>query len=347
MVKQVRVGSTRSRSAKHAPLPARRRGAKEQEKVSPGSVRKTGAAPNVAAHRPTPRGAAKKSGVRKAPTGILGFDEITGGGLPRGRATLLVGGPGSGKTIFAMQFLVTGAREAGEPGILVAFEESPDRLVTNFDGFGWDLAGLRKSALSFVDAHPSPGLVQTGDFDLEGMLAVLGAKIRQTGARRIVFDAMDIMLALLPDDAARRREIYRLHDWLLQHEVTALITARALGDESSATGKDSFGFMQFMLADIYTAGGEVLMGTLRWEKESAEQMANEVAVVAGELKRVSLDAEEAVLEVRAKSLQTELVAKKVEKTLLSRTTESRERALTRGRIRMGELRGADATQERK
>jgi circadian clock protein KaiC len=96
------------------------------------------------------------------------------------------------------------------------------------------------------------------------------------------------------------------------------------------------------LADIYTAGGEVLMGALRWEKESAERVANEVAEVAGKLKLVTLDAEEAVLEVRAKSLQTELVAKQVEKTLLARTTASRQGALSRGRIRMQELRGGDA-----
>jgi circadian clock protein KaiC len=96
------------------------------------------------------------------------------------------------------------------------------------------------------------------------------------------------------------------------------------------------------LADIYTAGGEVLMGTLRWQKESAERVANEVAEVEGKLKRVSLDAEEAVLEVRAKSLKTELIAKKVEKALLVRTTESRKRELSGGRSRMRELRGADA-----
>jgi len=96
------------------------------------------------------------------------------------------------------------------------------------------------------------------------------------------------------------------------------------------------------LADIYTAGGEVLTGTLRWEKESAGRVANEVAEIAGKLQRVTLDAEEAVLEVRAKSLQTELVAKQVEKALLTRTTESQERELTRGRARVRELRGADA-----
>ncbi|MBK9657725.1 MAG: hypothetical protein IPO66_20825 [Rhodanobacteraceae bacterium] len=95
------------------------------------------------------------------------------------------------------------------------------------------------------------------------------------------------------------------------------------------------------MADIYTAGGEVLMGTLRWEKEAAQRLADEVAEVADELKRVRLDAEEAVLEVRAKSLQTELVAKQVEKKLLARTTKSRERELLRGRNRMRELRGAD------
>jgi circadian clock protein KaiC len=95
------------------------------------------------------------------------------------------------------------------------------------------------------------------------------------------------------------------------------------------------------LADIYTAGGEVLMGTMRWEKESAERLRNEVADVEGKLKRVSLDAEEAVLEVRAKSLQTELVAKQAEKTLLARTMQSRDSELSRGRKRMRELRGGD------
>jgi circadian clock protein KaiC len=95
------------------------------------------------------------------------------------------------------------------------------------------------------------------------------------------------------------------------------------------------------LADTYTAGGEVLMGTLRWEKESAGRVANEVNEVAGKLKRVRLDAEEAELEVRLKSLQVELAAKQVEKALLTRTTKSREGELSRGRTRMGELRGAD------
>jgi circadian clock protein KaiC len=572
--------------------------------------------------RPLPRA---NSGT-KAASGIVGFDQITIGGLPRERTTLLIGGPGSGKTIFALQCLVHGARELREPGIFVAFEESPERLVSNCAGFGWDIPALQRNKLFFVDARPTPDLVQAGSFDLTGMLAVLGAKAQAMGARRIVFDAIDIMLDLLPDDASRRREIHRLHEWLLDTKLTGLITAKA-GTAGESLDKQALGYMQFMvdcavmlnhtvclgvsqrnlrvqkyrgsafnedeapfvigrdgfdvamgrtldrgdaevtiervssgverldtmlgggyyrgasvlitgfpgtakttlsgafaeaacrrgestmfvsfdsdgaevvrnltsvgiqlgryvksgllrlvsartitgsaesllvrmktlakehgarclvidpvstlskagneltahgvaerlidwgkasgitlvctslldemssqanggtplqistladtwihlnylvqagernrgmsiiksrgtahsnqvrelilsdegvtLADIYTAGGEVLMGTMRWEKESAERLANEVAEVAGKLKRVSLDAEEAVLEVRAKSLQTELLAKQVEKTLLDRTTKSRESELSRGRVRMRELRGGDATPHRR
>ena len=556
----------------------------------------------------------------KASTGIAGFDEITGGGLPRGRTTLLVGGPGSGKTIFALQFLINGAHQQ-EPGIFVAFEEGSDRIQANFESFDWEFKELVPRELFFLDAQPAPGLVQSGTFDLGGMLAALEMKVGEMGAQRIVFDALDIVLALLPDAAAQRREVYRLHDWLLARKLTGLITAKAGGDETTSVGQQPFGFMQFMvdcavilnhgvvmgvsqrnlrvqkyrgsgfdenespfvigksgfdvavartlgrdanvtnervttgierldtmlgggyyraasvlitgfpgtakttlsgafaqaactrgertlfvsfdsdgaevirnlasvgiqlgpfvdngllrmisartitgsaetylvriktlvkehqsrclvidpvstlsksgneltahgvaerlidwsksegitmvctslldemsnqaegssplqistladtwihldylvqagernrnlsiiksrgtahsnqvrelilsdagvtLADIYTAGGEVLMGTLRWEKESAERVANEVSEVERKLRHVSLDAEEAELIVRVKSLQTELIAKQVEKTLLTRTTASREQELSRGRKRMGELRGADA-----
>ena len=561
------------------------------------------------------------SDPKKARTGITGFDEVTGGGLPRGRTTLLVGGPGSGKTLFALRFLVEGARDSGEAGIFVAFEETSNRIVANASAFGWNLPELQRKRLFFLDAQPEPDLIQSGVFDLTGMLAALGEQVKEMGARRIVFDAIDIVLALMPDTSTKQREIYRLHQWLLESGLTGLITAKG-GDEGHALNPQSFGFMHFMvdcavllnhrvslgvsqrnlrvlkyrgssfdenespfvigndgfevararttgredprvsrervssgvkrldtmlgggyyrgasvlitgfpgtakttlsgafaeaacrrgeptmffsfdsdggevvrnlasvgirldrylksgllrmisartisgsaetllvrikmlarehgsrclvidpvstlakvgneltahgvaerlidwsktnsttlvctslldelsgqseggtplqistiadtwihlnylvqagernrglsiiksrgtahsnqvrelilsnsgvtLADIYTAGGEVLMGTLRWEKESAERMAKEVAEVAGKLKRVSLDAEEAVLEVRAKSLQTELVAKQVEKTLLARTTQSRKGEVSRGRTRMSELRGGDA-----
>jgi circadian clock protein KaiC len=557
----------------------------------------------------------------KAPTGITGLDEITRGGFPSGRTTLLVGGPGSGKTILALQFLAHGARHCKERGIFVGFEEASDRIVANAEGFDWDLAELRRTRkLFFLDAQPLPDLIQSGVFDLGGMLAALDSKIEEMGARRIVFDALDIVLALLPDTAAKRREVYRLHDWLLARGLTGVITAKAGGDEASTIVQESFGFMQFMvdcavilshgtmlgvsqrnlrvqkyrgtsfdenespfvisksgmevavartlgsvdtkvsserissgvarldtmlgggyyrgasvlitgfpgtakttlsgafaeaacrrgertmflsfdsdgsevirnlssvairldrfvkngrlrmisartitgsaetflariktfakehgarcvvidpvsslskvgnevtahgvaerlidwskaeditlvctslldevsgeggssldiskisdtwihlnylvqagernrglsiiksrgtahsnqvrelilsdsgvtLTDAYTAGGEVLMGTMRWEKESADRVAIEVGEVAGRLRRVNLDAEEAELEVRGKALQVELVAKQVEKALLARTTESQEGELSRGRTRMRELRGADA-----
>jgi circadian clock protein KaiC len=557
----------------------------------------------------------------KTPTGIVGFDEIAGGGLPQGRTTLLVGGPGSGKTIFALQFLVHGARSK-EPGIFVAFEETPQRIQANFESFDWRLQELPSKKLCFIDAQPSPDLVHAGTFDLGGLLAALEVQAASMGARRIVFDALDIVLSLLPDAAAQRREVYRLHDWLLARGFTALITAKAHADDTASGSEPAFSFMQFMvdcavvlnhgvvmgvsqrslrvqkfrgssfdenespfvigksgfdvaasrasmrfdanvtservtcgverldtmlgggyyrassvlitgfpgtakttlggafaeaackrgertlfvsfasdgaevirnlgsvgirlapfvksgmlrmvpartitgsaetylvriktlakehaarcliidpvsmllrsgnelsahgvaerlidwsksenitmvctslldemssqaeggsplqistladtwihlnylvqagernrgisiiksrgtahssqvrelilsdagvtLADIYAAGGEVLMGTLRWEKESAERVANEVSEVARKLKRVNLDAEEAELVVRMKSLQTELIAKQAEKTLLERTTESRAQELSRGRTRMRELRGADA-----
>ena len=92
----------------------------------------------------------------KAQTGIMGFDEITGGGLPRSRTTLLAGGPGTGKTIFALQFLVHGVREYKEPGIFVAFEETSERIIGNAEGFGWELAQLRRNKLFFLDAQPAP-----------------------------------------------------------------------------------------------------------------------------------------------------------------------------------------------
>ncbi|MGI8568122.1 MAG: ATPase domain-containing protein [Methylocella sp.] len=108
----------------------------------------------------------------KAPTGIVGLDEITGGGLPHRRTTLLSGGPGSGKTILALQFLMHGARDCEEPGIFVAFEETSKRIMANAKSFGWNIEELLdKKKLCFIDAQPTPDLVQSGSFDLGGMLA--------------------------------------------------------------------------------------------------------------------------------------------------------------------------------
>jgi circadian clock protein KaiC len=195
----------------------------------------------------------------KALTGITGLDEITGGGLPRGRTTLLVGGSGSGKTILALQFLVHGAQHCDEPGIFVAFEETPRRIIANAATFGWDLEALQRDKLFFMDAQPAPDLVQSGTFDLSGMLSALGAKAAELGAGRIIFDALDIVLALLPDAAAQRREIYRLHAWLLEHELTGIITLKADRDESGFVNQ-TFGFMQFMVDCAVILNHSVVLG---------------------------------------------------------------------------------------
>lgn len=184
----------------------------------------------------------------KASTGILGFDQLTGGGLPHGRATLVLGGPGSGKTIFGLQFLVHGATDGGEPGIFLAFEETAQRIAANAKSFGWQLDELLDAGKLFLlDAQPIPDLILSGDFDLGATLAVLEAQVQKMGARRIVFDALDIVLALLPDEMARRREIYRLHGWLLAHELTGLITAKLGTGGNHPMSQEPFGFMQYMV----------------------------------------------------------------------------------------------------
>lgn len=196
----------------------------------------------------------------KAPTGIEGFDEITQGGLPRGRTTLVEGGPGSGKTIMALQTLVNGACQHGEPGIFVAFEESSSRIMANSEKFGWDLASLQQKKLFFLDVQPAPDLFQSGSFDLGGMLSGLEAKAREIKAKRIVFDAMDVLLALLNDPIAERREVYRLHEWLLTHGFTAVITAKLDNDDRSPNGPPQLGFMQFMVDCAVLLNHRVIQG---------------------------------------------------------------------------------------
>lgn len=157
---------------------------------------------------------------------------MSGGGLPRGMATLLFGGPGSGKTVFALQSLVGAARRDGEPGLFVSFEEDPRRIELNARGFDWDLAALtqrrgrRRPRLAIFDARLAPDVIQAGHFDLGGMLAQVAARAEAIGARRIVLDGLDVLLALLNDPARERQEIHRLHHWLQERELTAILTAK-------------------------------------------------------------------------------------------------------------------------
>jgi len=188
--------------------------------------------------------------IEKAGTGISGFDEITRGGIPAHRTTLIVGGPGAGKTVFALQTLVTAARKYREPGIFVAFEESSRQIIGNAATFGWDLAGLERERLFFLDARLSPTTVQAGDFDIAGMLAGLQAKAVEMGAKRIVFDGIDVLLTLLSDPVKERREMYRLQEWLASNGLTAVITAKA--SDTDATTAERYSFMQFMVDAVVT-----------------------------------------------------------------------------------------------
>ena len=184
----------------------------------------------------------------KIATGIHGFDELSHGGLPRNRICLLKGGAGSGKTVFALQCLVNAARERDEPGIFVAFEESPPQIIANAAGFDWDLPALVKNKIFFLDANLSPEVVHSGEFDLGGMLAMLKAKKEEMGARWIVFDGIDVLLTLLGNANSEVREIYRIRDWLAENAVdAAIITAKVDGQSSEIT---NYGFLQFMVGCV-------------------------------------------------------------------------------------------------
>jgi len=192
----------------------------------------------------TARKSAAPRFLSKVATGIHGFDEISRGGLPRNRTSLVIGGPGTGKTVFALQALVNAARAHNQPGIFVAFEERIDALFANAAAFGWRLPALASRSLFFLNAQLSPTVVQSGDFDLSGMLAILEAKKHELGASWIVFDGIDVLLTLLQNPGAEMREIYRLRDWLARNDLTAIITTKTHGDTVAAV---NYGFMQFMV----------------------------------------------------------------------------------------------------
>jgi len=182
--------------------------------------------------------------LEKISSGIEGFDDITVGGLPLRRTTLLMGGPGCGKTVVALQMLVSGALHHGAPGIFVAFEENVRQVSSNGVTFGWDMRELEKSQLFFVDACMRSDVVKAGAFDLTGLLAGLAAKAAEMGAKLIVFDAIDVLLTLLDDPAAECRELYRLHEWLMRHELTGIITTKIEEDQPATAQR--YGFMPFM-----------------------------------------------------------------------------------------------------
>lgn len=173
-----------------------------------------------------------QASLRKAPTGIRGFDEITRGGLPRGRVSLLAGSAGSGKTVVAMNFLVNGAEMYGEPGLFVSFEESAQDLERNFSSQGFDLRSLEQQgtlAFDHIRIERSE-MEETGEYDLEGLFVRLGAEIDAIGARRVVLDTIEVLFSVFKDDVVIRSEMKRLFRWLADRGVTAVVTGESGGE---------------------------------------------------------------------------------------------------------------------
>ncbi len=186
---------------------------------------------------PTPSGT-----LRKCPTGISGLDEITYGGLPWGRPTLLCGTPGCGKTVLAMEFIVRGVEEYGEPGIFVSFEESASSLVDNFRPMGFDLEGLvrqERLKLAYISV-PQGEIVEAGDYSLDGFLIQLEQGIKQVGAKRVALDSLDSLFTHLSDTRLMRSEIARLFDWLREKGVTTVVTGERGKEDLTRYGFEEY-----------------------------------------------------------------------------------------------------------
>src|ERR1700691_847327 len=162
----------------------------------------------------------------KTPTGIFGLDQITGGGLPQGRVTLVAGAAGSGKTLLGLEFLVAGAREYGEPGVLMTFEESEEKVALNVRSLGFDLDELKRNGLLDVlsfQVDPAE-IFAAGEFDFEPVFAILDDAIRRVGAKRVVLDTMEVLFGAFGDNSTVRAELSRLARWLEDRGVTSIVT---------------------------------------------------------------------------------------------------------------------------
>ncbi|HEX8949086.1 MAG TPA: circadian clock protein KaiC [Dissulfurispiraceae bacterium] len=168
----------------------------------------------------------------KSRSGIKGLDQITGGGLPKGRSSLICGGAGAGKTLFAMEYLVKGATQFNENGVYVAFEETPEELIQNTASLGFHLDTLireNKVAVSHIRIERTE-IEVTGEFDLEGLFVRIGYLIDSIGAKRVVLDTLEALFASLPNEAILRAELRRLFRWLKDRGVTSVITAERGGE---------------------------------------------------------------------------------------------------------------------
>lgn len=182
--------------------------------------------PETRKPRAQKKGVAASTPLQKVATGIHGLDIVLNGGLPTGRTTLLCGGPGTGKSVLALEFLYRGAM-MGEPGIFVTFEERADMVRQNAATLGWDLAALERSGKLFIfEANLDREAVRSGDFSISGLLAILAGKARQMKARRLVFDALDVLMRVYRDPFREQDELYALNDWLAGVGVAAILTTK-------------------------------------------------------------------------------------------------------------------------
>lgn len=164
--------------------------------------------------------------ISKVQTGIVGMDDVLNGGIPEGWLTLIGGGPGTGKTILGLEFLVRGAEE-GHPGILLSFEEREKDLQSYGAGFGWNLTELEaRERLGLISARIQSDAILSGDFDLRGILSILYHKADAIQAKRIVIDAPDAFLRVMNNAARERAELHVLHEWLREMGMTALMTVK-------------------------------------------------------------------------------------------------------------------------
>lgn len=189
--------------------------AEKSSTATPASVAKNS---NAAARKLTP--------LQKSPTGIPGLDEITGGGLPKGRTTIVCGGPGCGKTMLGIEFLVRGAMEFDEPGVLMAFEETPQEMASNVASLGFDLEELAAKKKLFLDYIPvdASEIAETGAYDLEGLFIRLQDAVDTVGAKRVMFDTLEALFSGF-SPSILRAELRRLFLWLKEKKLTAIITA--------------------------------------------------------------------------------------------------------------------------
>jgi circadian clock protein KaiC len=170
-----------------------------------------------------------RTSLPKTPTGIQGLDEVTGGGLPKGRVTLVCGGAGSGKSLIAMEFLVHGAVQYGEPGVCMDFEETEEKLAANVASLGFDLRDLtrrKKLLVDYVFVDRSE-IAEAGEYNLDGLFIRLEHAVRKIKAKRVVLDSIEALFVGIADSSTLRAELQRLFRWLEERELTAVVTGEA------------------------------------------------------------------------------------------------------------------------